>query len=116
MCVFLQAASTASGYGVRFNVLCPGFVQTDLFSTILDKLGQFSNLADVTQKYADQGVLKWVFSRRSAMISQLIITFLKQIRQTIAGFSSSNVIDLLVMHDGKLDILGFWTVVQTLVN
>ncbi|XP_053188374.1 15-hydroxyprostaglandin dehydrogenase [NAD(+)]-like [Scomber japonicus] len=54
----MAAASTASGYGVRFCALCPGFVQTDLCSTILDNLGQFSHLADATQKYVDQGVMK----------------------------------------------------------
>ncbi|XP_071316846.1 15-hydroxyprostaglandin dehydrogenase [NAD(+)]-like [Trachinotus anak] len=53
----MAAASAASGYGIRFNALCPGFVQTDLFSTILDRLGQFSHLADVTQKYKEKGVL-----------------------------------------------------------
>ncbi|XP_041808768.1 15-hydroxyprostaglandin dehydrogenase [NAD(+)]-like [Chelmon rostratus] len=50
----MAAASTASGYGIRFNALCPGFVQTDLFSNLLDKLGQFSHLKDVTQELADR--------------------------------------------------------------
>ncbi|GAA6232101.1 15-hydroxyprostaglandin dehydrogenase [NAD(+)]-like [Lates japonicus] len=53
----MAAASAASGYGIRFNALCPTFVQTDLFSAILDRLGQFSHLADATQKYIDTGVL-----------------------------------------------------------
>ncbi|XP_032389548.1 15-hydroxyprostaglandin dehydrogenase [NAD(+)] [Etheostoma spectabile] len=54
----MAAASTASGYGVRFNACCPGFVQTDLFTTIPSKLGQFSHLADVTQQLADKmGIL-----------------------------------------------------------
>ncbi|CAK6957295.1 -hydroxyprostaglandin dehydrogenase -like [Toxotes jaculatrix] [Scomber scombrus] len=54
----MAAASTASGYGVRFSALCPGFVQTNLCSNILDNLGQFSHLTDATQKYVDQGVIK----------------------------------------------------------
>ncbi|XP_040908168.1 15-hydroxyprostaglandin dehydrogenase [NAD(+)]-like [Toxotes jaculatrix] len=53
----MAAASSASGYGIRFNALCPTFVQTDLFSAILDRLGQFSHLADATQQFVDKGVL-----------------------------------------------------------
>ncbi|KAF1378299.1 hypothetical protein PFLUV_G00189100 [Perca fluviatilis] len=54
----MAAASTASGYGVRFNALCPGFVQTDLFTTIPSKLGQFSHLADATHQIAEKfGIL-----------------------------------------------------------
>ncbi|XP_070839408.1 15-hydroxyprostaglandin dehydrogenase [NAD(+)]-like [Chaetodon trifascialis] len=49
----MAAASAASGYGIRFNMVCPGCVQTDLFSNILDSLGQFSHLADATQKLSD---------------------------------------------------------------
>uniref|UniRef100_A0A3Q4H5J5 15-hydroxyprostaglandin dehydrogenase n=1 Tax=Neolamprologus brichardi TaxID=32507 RepID=A0A3Q4H5J5_NEOBR len=52
------AASVASGYGIRMNALCPGFVQTDLFSSIKSKLGQFSNLADANQELIEKlGVL-----------------------------------------------------------
>ncbi|XP_078122053.1 15-hydroxyprostaglandin dehydrogenase [NAD(+)] [Sander vitreus] len=50
----MAAASTASGYGVRFNALCPGFVQTDLFTTISSRLGQFSHLAEATQKLVEK--------------------------------------------------------------
>ncbi|XP_060942459.1 15-hydroxyprostaglandin dehydrogenase [NAD(+)]-like [Limanda limanda] len=46
----MAAASTASGYGIRFNALCPGLVQTDLFTHMLDRLGQFSHLADIIAK------------------------------------------------------------------
>ncbi|PWA23133.1 hypothetical protein CCH79_00002494 [Gambusia affinis] len=49
----LQAASEASGYGVRFNAVCPGFVQTDLMTNIPVRLGQFSNLAAATHKLVD---------------------------------------------------------------
>lgn len=42
---FQQAASKALGYGVRVNVLCPSFVQTELFTSCSSKLGQFSHLA-----------------------------------------------------------------------
>lgn len=43
---FQQAASRASGDGVRVNALCPGFVQTALISGGPSKLGRFSHLAD----------------------------------------------------------------------
>lgn len=51
--VCFQAASEASGYGVRFNAVCPGFVQTDLMTNIPVRLGQFSNLAAATHKLVD---------------------------------------------------------------
>uniref|UniRef100_A0A3Q0RVQ3 15-hydroxyprostaglandin dehydrogenase [NAD(+)] n=1 Tax=Amphilophus citrinellus TaxID=61819 RepID=A0A3Q0RVQ3_AMPCI len=52
------AASVASGYGIRINALCPGFVQTDLFSAIQSKLGQFSAMAGATQELIEKlGVL-----------------------------------------------------------
>ncbi|XP_004561840.3 15-hydroxyprostaglandin dehydrogenase [NAD(+)] [Maylandia zebra] len=52
------AASVASGYGIRMNALCPGFVKTDLFSSIKSKLGQFSNLAGANQELIEKlGVL-----------------------------------------------------------
>ncbi|TWW74518.1 15-hydroxyprostaglandin dehydrogenase [NAD(+)]-like [Takifugu flavidus] len=50
----MSLASKASGYGIRFNALCPGFVQTDLFINIPKRLGQFSNLADETLKLVDK--------------------------------------------------------------
>ncbi|XP_053188371.1 15-hydroxyprostaglandin dehydrogenase [NAD(+)] [Scomber japonicus] len=54
----MAAASAVSGYGIRFNALCPGFVQTDLLSDISSKLGLFSSLADVTQQIVDKiGIL-----------------------------------------------------------
>ncbi|CAK6957296.1 -hydroxyprostaglandin dehydrogenase [Scomber japonicus] [Scomber scombrus] len=54
----MAAASAVSGYGIRFNALCPGFVQTDLLSTISSKLGLFASLADVTQQIVDKiGIL-----------------------------------------------------------
>ncbi|XP_026228967.1 15-hydroxyprostaglandin dehydrogenase [NAD(+)]-like [Anabas testudineus] len=40
----MAAASTASGYGIRFNVICPGPVQTQLVSVCKTKTGQFSHL------------------------------------------------------------------------
>ncbi|XP_043996429.1 15-hydroxyprostaglandin dehydrogenase [NAD(+)] isoform X2 [Gambusia affinis] len=49
----MAAASEASGYGVRFNAVCPGFVQTDLMTNIPVRLGQFSNLAAATHKLVD---------------------------------------------------------------
>ncbi|XP_019941178.2 15-hydroxyprostaglandin dehydrogenase [NAD(+)]-like [Paralichthys olivaceus] len=53
----MAAASSASDYGIRFNALCPSLVQTDLFSHMLDRLGQFSHLADKVRTSADKGVL-----------------------------------------------------------
>ncbi|XP_029303938.1 15-hydroxyprostaglandin dehydrogenase [NAD(+)]-like isoform X2 [Cottoperca gobio] len=53
----MAAASTASGYGIRFNTLCPFLVQTDLFSCMWDRLGQFSHMAGEAKKHADKGVL-----------------------------------------------------------
>ncbi|XP_020491248.1 15-hydroxyprostaglandin dehydrogenase [NAD(+)] [Labrus bergylta] len=50
----IAAASSALGYGIRINVLCPGFVQTDLFSNIPARLGKFSLLADATKKMAEK--------------------------------------------------------------
>ncbi|KAM9846442.1 15-hydroxyprostaglandin dehydrogenase [NAD(+)]-like [Aulostomus maculatus] len=51
----MAAACSASGYHVRFNALCPGFVKTDLIPTDFDKFGQFSHLADEIQKYQGTG-------------------------------------------------------------
>ncbi|XP_074528171.1 15-hydroxyprostaglandin dehydrogenase [NAD(+)] [Halichoeres trimaculatus] len=48
----MAAASSASGYGVRFNAVCPSFVETELFSNITGRLGRFSNLADATRQMA----------------------------------------------------------------
>ncbi|XP_028322756.1 15-hydroxyprostaglandin dehydrogenase [NAD(+)]-like [Gouania willdenowi] len=50
----MAAASVLSGYGVRLNTLCPGFVQTDLITNIQSKLVQFSHLMDATQQLVDK--------------------------------------------------------------
>lgn len=50
----MAAASALSGYGIRINVLCPGFVQTDLMSNMTSRLGRFSNLADATQQLIEK--------------------------------------------------------------
>uniref|UniRef100_A0A3B3YKP4 15-hydroxyprostaglandin dehydrogenase [NAD(+)] n=1 Tax=Poecilia mexicana TaxID=48701 RepID=A0A3B3YKP4_9TELE len=49
----MAAASEASGYGVRFNAVCPGFVQTDLMTNIPVRLGQFSNLTAAAHQLVD---------------------------------------------------------------
>ncbi|XP_034461659.1 15-hydroxyprostaglandin dehydrogenase [NAD(+)]-like [Hippoglossus hippoglossus] len=55
----IAAASTLLGYGIRSNVLCPAFVQTDLFSNIPKQLGRFSELCLETQQLVERlGVLK----------------------------------------------------------
>ena len=51
-----QTTSKRSGYGVRFNTICPDFVNTDLLNC-LDKpatLGKFAHLIDPTRKYVEQ--------------------------------------------------------------
>lgn len=50
----MALASAASGYGIRFNAVCPGFVQTDLQVNIPFRLGQFSHLADVEREMAER--------------------------------------------------------------
>ncbi|XP_070773582.1 15-hydroxyprostaglandin dehydrogenase [NAD(+)]-like [Enoplosus armatus] len=49
----MAAASTASGYGIRVNALCPSFVQTDLFTGIAAKLGQHAHLVDATKQLVE---------------------------------------------------------------
>ncbi|KAM8835059.1 15-hydroxyprostaglandin dehydrogenase [NAD(+)]-like [Synchiropus picturatus] len=44
----MALASSISGYGVRFNAVCPGFVQTTIFDKLPAGLGQFSHLYDYT--------------------------------------------------------------------
>ncbi|XP_023147058.1 15-hydroxyprostaglandin dehydrogenase [NAD(+)]-like [Amphiprion ocellaris] len=50
----MAAASAVSGYGIRINALCPGFVQTDFMSNMSSKLGRFSHLADLTQQLIEK--------------------------------------------------------------
>ncbi|XP_037605075.1 15-hydroxyprostaglandin dehydrogenase [NAD(+)]-like [Sebastes umbrosus] len=54
----MAATSTAAGYGIRFNALCPAAVQTDLLTNIRNCLGQFSHLAGTMPGLADKRVLK----------------------------------------------------------
>lgn len=49
----MAAASEAAGYGIRFNAVCPAFVQTNLMTNIPVRLGQFSNLARASQKLVE---------------------------------------------------------------
>ncbi|KAM9332819.1 15-hydroxyprostaglandin dehydrogenase [NAD(+)]-like [Pholidichthys leucotaenia] len=54
----MAAASDISGYGIRFNALCPGLVQTDLLTNTPLRLGRFSNLKDTANPLAkDTGIL-----------------------------------------------------------
>ncbi|XP_008288267.1 15-hydroxyprostaglandin dehydrogenase [NAD(+)]-like [Stegastes partitus] len=50
----MAMASTASGYGIRFNAVCPGFVQTDLQANIPVNLGQFSQLRDIAKQLEEK--------------------------------------------------------------
>uniref|UniRef100_A0A3Q4GX22 Uncharacterized protein n=1 Tax=Neolamprologus brichardi TaxID=32507 RepID=A0A3Q4GX22_NEOBR len=52
----MAAASSASGYGLCFNAVCPSFVKTDLFASHMDNLGQFSHLLYSTQNPAVERV------------------------------------------------------------
>ncbi|RVE64217.1 hypothetical protein OJAV_G00144510 [Oryzias javanicus] len=54
----MAAASTASNYGIRFNAICPGAVQTDLFSSVTKCLGPFSHLAHLFEKFTEGGILQ----------------------------------------------------------
>ncbi|XP_075878490.1 15-hydroxyprostaglandin dehydrogenase [NAD(+)]-like [Nelusetta ayraudi] len=53
----MAKASSTLGYGVRFNAVCPWFVQTDLLTGFKDKLGRFVPLLDATQQVIAQGTL-----------------------------------------------------------
>lgn len=50
----MAAASAVSGYGIRINVLCPGFVQTDLMSSMSSRLGPFSHLIEVGKQLIEK--------------------------------------------------------------
>ncbi|XP_062309454.1 15-hydroxyprostaglandin dehydrogenase [NAD(+)] [Osmerus eperlanus] len=57
----IAGASEASGYGVRINVLCPGFTQTDILTSLdsVERSGQFSHLRKATKTLLQQhGVLE----------------------------------------------------------
>ncbi|RVE64232.1 hypothetical protein OJAV_G00144530 [Oryzias javanicus] len=54
----MAAASAVSGYGIRFNALCPTFVQTEMITNIPARLGQFSHLNEVAEQLKEKlGVL-----------------------------------------------------------
>ncbi|XP_056450433.1 15-hydroxyprostaglandin dehydrogenase [NAD(+)]-like [Gadus chalcogrammus] len=70
----MAATSKMSGYGVRFNMICPTFVQTDIINSLTcpAALGQFAHLADPTRKLMEQhGVLD--VSRVSEGFLQLLL-------------------------------------------
>uniref|UniRef100_A0A8C6SYH2 Uncharacterized protein n=1 Tax=Neogobius melanostomus TaxID=47308 RepID=A0A8C6SYH2_9GOBI len=53
---FTRAMATlfeVEGYQVRFNALCPGFVETDLLTSIPERLGKFSHMQELTQRLVD---------------------------------------------------------------
>ncbi|KAJ3580686.1 hypothetical protein NHX12_034261 [Muraenolepis orangiensis] len=51
-------ASKVSGYGVRFNLLCPDFVQTNILSALTSSLGPFAHLRDSTKHLMEKhGIL-----------------------------------------------------------
>ncbi|XP_037543213.1 15-hydroxyprostaglandin dehydrogenase [NAD(+)] [Nematolebias whitei] len=54
----MAGASEELGYGIRFNAVCPGFVQTDLLLKIPDGLGQFQALGESLEQMKEKmGVL-----------------------------------------------------------
>lgn len=50
----MSGVCALSGYGIRINCLCPGFVQTDLFTNIPDRLGPFCHLKDTVQQLTEK--------------------------------------------------------------
>ncbi|KAM8835058.1 15-hydroxyprostaglandin dehydrogenase [NAD(+)]-like [Synchiropus picturatus] len=50
----MAMASTISGYGVRFNAVCPCFVQTELYEKIPERLGQFTPLNEVVKSLVEK--------------------------------------------------------------
>ncbi|KAM8835060.1 15-hydroxyprostaglandin dehydrogenase [NAD(+)]-like [Synchiropus picturatus] len=55
----MALASSISGYGVRFNTVCPCFVQTELFEKIPLRLGQFTHLNKYTRpQFEKVGVMQ----------------------------------------------------------
>ncbi|KAF6725166.1 15-hydroxyprostaglandin dehydrogenase [NAD(+)] [Oryzias melastigma] len=54
----MAVASEVSGYGIRFNALCPTFVQTEMITNISGKLGQFTHLTGMAVKLTEKlGIL-----------------------------------------------------------
>ncbi|CAN9501156.1 unnamed protein product [Ophioblennius macclurei] len=54
----MAAASALSGYGIRFNAICPVGVQTTLFSNLKVQMGQFSHLYPRVEKVLQKGILQ----------------------------------------------------------
>jgi NAD(P)-dependent dehydrogenase (short-subunit alcohol dehydrogenase family) len=54
--LMFQETSKRSGYGVRFNTICPDFAKTDILNCLdsTATLGQFAHLADPTRKFVEQ--------------------------------------------------------------
>lgn len=60
-----QGVSTLANYGVRINMLCPGFVNTNLVSLFSSEehVGRFLHLKNVSEKIMEQnGIMEWVDS------------------------------------------------------
>lgn len=48
-----------AGYGIRFNAICPALVETELLTSLTEKLGQFTLLEQPTRQILDKhGVIK----------------------------------------------------------
>ena len=59
--LMLQETSKRSGYGVRFNTICPDFANTDILNCLDNPatLGKYAHLADPTRKCVEQhGILE----------------------------------------------------------
>lgn len=60
-----QGVSTVANHGVRINILCPGFVNTNLVTLFSSEehVGRFSHLRNLSEKIMEQyGVMEWVDS------------------------------------------------------
>ncbi|XP_060911423.1 15-hydroxyprostaglandin dehydrogenase [NAD(+)] [Labrus mixtus] len=72
----MAAASSALGYSVRINALCPSLVQTDLFSNIPARLGKFSVLADAIKQLAEKNEILSV-SEVAECLLELVVDEMK---------------------------------------
>ncbi|XP_072302121.1 15-hydroxyprostaglandin dehydrogenase [NAD(+)]-like [Eucyclogobius newberryi] len=84
----MAMASLGSDYGVRFNALCPSFVNTDLLRKIPERLGRFAHLNELTQ-----GLLSNFGVMSVSKVAEALIELLSEETKTGAA--------LMVMPEGN---------------